>query len=167
MSFCATSRRSRAETVDELETGEPRPQFQKIYARPIIISVTSGTSDRCSLARAAASRLSVSLKPRPQIYEYASLSRKRQEADIFAAPSRMRECRTLMTANCAARVLAQQVARCVGTPPDDELRERHRCAVIAARAIDPRPVHRRSHFRERTRRVSRPFAGAATRSPTR
>jgi hypothetical protein len=51
-------------------------------------------------------------------------------------------------------------------PPDDELRQRHRCAVVAGRAIDPRPMHRLAQLGERARLVSRPFARAPTRSPS-
>jgi hypothetical protein len=69
------------------------------------------------------------------------VARKRLEPHIDAGPARVLKRGALPAAARAPRGLPEPVARGVGSPPDNQRRERHRCAVSAVdrRAVNPEP----------------------------
>jgi hypothetical protein len=83
--------------------------------------------------------------------------RKRQEADVVAAPAWMLKRRALIAASHAPSALAQQVARRIGAPQDDRRRKRYRYLMPAALAVHPPPTTRALQLPERRPRARARF----------
>jgi hypothetical protein len=80
---------------------------------------------------------------RPGRLETASMcspTGSRWKPDLRIRPARMLQRRAAVTALRAARPLAQQVARSIGTPADGGCGQRHGGVMLSPLAMDPHPA---------------------------